>query len=482
MDPVIHSQIKSPLFRTLQSIPTNSSNYIHGIPDNTPPFSKTSVKVENTGDRDSLTGLQVFKIPQLGHLNRVYLRYRMVGHLAVTGATLATDGDTPLSFASGIEYIQLRSHNNVIQTIPASVIPFESASVSRGEQELKTVLTSLCGYRGAENGITSVNETSEPLMNKPVFVYGQSGFGSQSEILMKNAEAVIRDYIILIPLSSTFYLKDNLQTRMMEDLELVVKTRVSPIQHEILTARPGVETFITDRHDIKATFEFLNFHENVEEVIRNENFKPDIPAALLQSDYVSFSAKYKKKESASLTVENAYFESDLHTDALASDIFIVPRVSANGAYTQLTPLRNVGIEFELESGGESIIKAYKSEIDGIEAMPYSTVTRQYQNSGVLPLRWSSSGTRIRLGLNNTDEHFDGGISFQSLVDPKLKIRVFYSKTDTPLVPTDSDGITNSTSLDTAIANGLVSFDVVLKRKVMLRIDGNTGKIAKSLES
>lgn len=120
MDLTIHSQIQSPLVRTLQSIPTNSANFLHGIPDNTPPFSKTQIRVKkHEGKEDNLHGLQRFKIPQQGHLNNAYFIYRMYGHRDVSKNTRWFDSDNVFNFSEGIEYIELKSHNNVIQRIYA---------------------------------------------------------------------------------------------------------------------------------------------------------------------------------------------------------------------------------------------------------------------------------------------------------------------------------------------------------------------------
>ena len=127
------------------------------------------------------------------------------------------------------------------------------------------------------------------------------------------------------------------------------------------------------------------------------------------------------------------------------------------------------------------MSGFKAEYDGIESLQYSTVTRQYQNEGVLPLRWSRSGTRIRLALNNTDEYFDGGISFQSLVSPELVISAVCVTNDPFEFSVDIGGGKDTTT-NIITDPQLLEFDVVLKRKNLLRIDGNTGKISKSLES
>jgi hypothetical protein len=473
MDPIIQSQIQSPLVRTLQSIPTNSNNFVHGIPDNTPPFSKHQVKLKphNTLPGD-LNGTFKFNIPQNGHLNRVYLRYRQFGHKEVTNNSVTNHRtDTPFSFGEAIEWIQLRTHNNVIQTIHASSIPFEVASISKTETTTKQILQGLVGYVSVDS--TNTDILPVPTMNVPTF-------NSSTTQISDDVSLAAKDYLIPIPFSSTYYLKDNLQTRLMEDLEVVVKMR--PGVTQVLTAGGTSATPFsrTDEHELELSVDFINYHENVEEVIRNENFKPDIPAALLQSDNLLYKATFDSTKEAGTFGTQHLYTADLNTDALVSDIFIASKVfPSSRAYERYESFNNVAYYFELVSGGNVILSGLKGEFDGIESVNYSTVTRQHQNEGVLPLRYTKAGTHIRLALNNTDEYFDGGISFQSLVTPQLRIYLTYSTAVNPSFAID-EGAAETGSLN--VNPSQVEFDVVLKRKVMLRIDGNTGKISKSLES
>jgi len=475
MDVSIQSQIKSPLCRALQSIPTNSNNFLPGIPDNTPPFSKTSITIEPSVDTSAnLNGVQVFKLPQNGRLSNVYLRYRMIGHKSDSQDTLRHDADNVFSFGHGIESIQLRTHNNVIQSIPAAAIPFENVSVCRSEQELKHTLQGLAGYEGND----ASNIFGPPRLNVPAF--NPDALVTNTSITSRQIELTVWDFLVRVPLSSTFYLKDNLQTRMMEDLELVVKTKAGVTQYagDIITDSSPLAR--VDRHEITAVAEYINFHENVEEVIRNEMFKPDVPATMLQSDYDKFTAKFVREESAGTSATHLYYEANLTSDALATDLFVVPKITPdNFGYEAFHSVRSAAVTYKLIASGETILEGNRFELEGVEAKHYSTVSRQYQNPGVLPIRWGENGSRIRLGLNNTDEYFDGGISFQSLIDPKLEIRVTVLDGASPTLAADK-GAEETIVMKTNPER--VEFDVVVKRKVLLRIDGNTGKISKSLES
>lgn len=469
MDVTIQSQIQSPLVRTLQSIPTNSANYVYGIPDNTPPFSRTQIRVQSTtGEESDLNAARVFKIPQFGRLNRAYLKYRCNGLQDTFSRVTTQYTDNVFSFSEGIEYVELRSHNSTIQRIYSDAIPFEAISTTGSENNLKRVLQGLAGYLGITGGIKD-----EPAIFSQPARQGEATFSDEDEY-------AVRDYLIPIPLASTFYLKDNLQTRLMEDLEIVVKTRRASNQFQPLISQvqyPGSGT-----HELELVLDFINFHESVEEVIRNENFKPDIPATLLQSDYLLYKANYLRSEPAngSSSFTALTYEASLPTDALVTNLYIVPYMRTPGyEYRRPIQLTKGSLKFELLSSGESIISGYKHEYDGIESQNYSTVTRQYQNESTLPLRWSSAGTHIRLGLNNTDEYFDGGISFSSLIDAKMRI-TYTILNSSPLIIQTDVGSNETTTID--VNPELISFDVCLKHKVLLRIDGNTGKISKSLES
>lgn len=468
MDTAIQSQIQSPLVRTLQSIPTNSANFVHGIPDNTPPFSKQTVNVEAyQGTGTNLSGVFRFKIPQRGHMNGLLLKYRMIGNKSNGGAVLRHLVDSPFTFGNGIEKIELRAKTDIIETIYATSLPFEALSMVKGEQMSKSILQGLSGYRGAETqgvGILYPPRYQFPLIGNTLNPRSNTG------------DNAVQDFLIPVPLSSTFYLKDNFQTRLMEDLELHVHMRPSPTQVKANFVVDNFPLAQLNKHELSLSVDYINFHENVEEVIRNENFKPNIPAVLLQSDREHFRAKHESTTTGTFATHT--YSVDLNTDALVSDIFISGRVHPESSlYETYESLDRCGISFELRSGGETILSGSKAEFDGVASRNYSTVTRQYQNEGVLPLRYSNSGTHIRLGLNNTDEFFDGGISFQSLQNPKLVIVV--KEADTVLT-VDEGGAQTTVTL--AAKPHLFEFDVVLKRKVMLRIDGNTGKISKSLES
>lgn len=474
MDIAIQSQIQSPLVRTLQSIPTNSSNYVHGIPDNTPPFSKNKVKISpDRGEimENNLDSEFTFKIPQGGHLSKMWLLYRMRGHSSTLNKTAFQDLDNPFNFSQSIEWVELRTHNSRIERLYPSSIVFQNASLVSSGTATRNLLHGLAGYYGID---TTRVVYAEPRLTDPL---KENTPNEGSQVQLSHT-----DYAIPLPFSFCSYLKDNLQTRMMEDLKIVVKMKRHPSQHLLLDIKTAGEPVEKDQHVMNLNVEFINFHENVEEVIRNENFKPNIPAALLTNDYDSYEARFVSRKNLTAAFSQYMYSVDLNSDALVSNIFVHASASTpSKLYKRVLDMNQYALHFKLISGNEVILEGSKFEFDSVDSLNYSTVTRQYQSEGVLPPRWSQSGTNIRLALNNTDEYFDGGISFQSLTNPRLEIFVHAPSGNTrPFKITNSIGAEVNYYFNTE--PDLVTFDVVLKRKVMLRIDGNTGKIQKSLES
>ena len=511
-DSIIQSQITSPMVRMLQSIPTNSDTFVHNIPDNTPPFSKTRIEVEATNKTTNpvdLNGIQVFKVPQMGYLNRVYMMYRMRGH----DANVSSWYNSPMNFAEGIEYIELRTHNNVIQRIYSEAIPFEHMSVCKSRDEKIQALQMMAGYSSVIINTDVQNvahaEIPEWYIYSTQEVAGNDRTKNSSDVQTSviatnptltqsiggtkvvNYFTQSLDFIIPIPLSSTYYLKDNLQTRFLEDLEIHVKTRrsknqstektltynSSPTLNEIASPLGG--TYATDNvqynstnadatmdHKITMIFHYHNWHENVEQVIRNTNFKPSIPACLLSSDYMEYEGVHENN--ATDTIQTSTF--NISSDALITDIFIIP-ILKKGYSLNVSALHTPGrayrfkpyasLRFQLYSGNEVIYETTKAEADTVLATHFSTARRQHQNSGCLPNGYELYGSRIRFGFNNTDEHWDGGISLASLVNPRFVI------TQTGQ---------NSSN------NQWFVWKIILKRKVLLRIDSNTGYIEKSLSS
>jgi hypothetical protein len=270
---------------------------------------------------------------------------------------------------------------------------------------------------------------------------------------------------------------------MMEDMEVVVKLKTAPIQSPIKPL--FVSQSEHDKHKLEMYATFLNFHENVESVIRNENYKTNVPASLLQNEQLQYKAKYVPGSQRTIAVNQmvSTYSVDLTNDRVVTDLYIVPKVhDPTRTYDRVAGLAEIGTHYTLSAGGVELRSGAKVEFDGIESLNYTTVTRQYQNEGVFPPRWSRCGTHIRLALNNTDEYLDGGISFASLSNPKLDILVYHDTSTTG--PNGEFFVDEAVDTSNYLATDptFLEFDVILKYKVLLRIDGNTGRIQKSLES
>lgn len=108
MDPVINSLVQSPLVRSLSTVPSKSSSFVHGMRDNIPPFSFKKIEVSpdnrtNMPVANSWNGQQgshTFNIPQFGTLNRAYLKIKMVSPKIKYNnvPTLDQSGPIPITF------------------------------------------------------------------------------------------------------------------------------------------------------------------------------------------------------------------------------------------------------------------------------------------------------------------------------------------------------------------------------------------------
>ena len=455
MDLIIHSQIQSPIVRTLQSIPTNSESFVYGIPDNTPPFSRHKISIQpHRGEKTSLSGIQYFKIPQSGYLDKAYLKYRMVSPLiSDTDANILVantlESLNPFSIGDFIEYIELQTHNKTIQRIPGYALAFESISSALSGTMQQKILMDMEGYHG--NDSAHLAQTANYMVS-PVLDAGAGGVAS-----------TVLDFIVPIPLSSTFYLKDNYQTRFVEDMEIAVK-----FKEHFLQRYPGAD-YVSQipQHDAELNLHFHNFHENVEEVIRNTNYTPEIPASLLQSDYevISKSTSYASRGAYKYGFLQEY-KFNLTSDRLVTDIFIVPTYNqGGGSYTAWSQeIGRSNVQFIIESNGSTLYDMNAVEASGYASMNFASALRQAQNEGVMSGTRAKTGFHLRFGLNHTDEYFSGGLSLASLTNTQLTINV-----------------EASTSADSTLFDSR-DFVVILKYKTMIRIDSRTGRISKSLES
>lgn len=134
MDPVMNSQQQSPLVRSLATVPSKSSSFVHGLRDNVPPFSFSKVVVKPTNKPTPVLsswkgqeGDFKFKIPQSGVLNRAYLRIRMecpIPNSALTGVNTYKIAST--TYKVRIPWV----HTNQIGLHPGVVTPFGSGGTN----------------------------------------------------------------------------------------------------------------------------------------------------------------------------------------------------------------------------------------------------------------------------------------------------------------------------------------------------------------
>ena len=139
MDPVINSQVQSPLFRVLTAVKTKAASFTHNIPDNVPPVSFTKLELEQYTNATSLGSTFKFRFPQYGYLGRVVLKFSLTTLAAGAGSLI--ESALPTNF---IRSVSLKTHNKEIQRLYGGEI---YARVLRlDDTERQAWLTGMQGY------------------------------------------------------------------------------------------------------------------------------------------------------------------------------------------------------------------------------------------------------------------------------------------------------------------------------------------------
>lgn len=335
MDPWLNANAQSPLVRSLNTIATKSESFVHNIPDNLPPTSFKRIVItpyqgSNLGDEFR------FRIPQYGFLEKVIVRLNFNVKFDTT-ASSQQKGIRDMFFSVGgnhdvntfalrfLSEIQLITHNRPIQRMYAEELEgylhnensdaySRNMRMSQGyikNHVYSTGITATIGTwdvadsAGGTGPTVPVVDVAGGYVNAPYYMgfpanYEeglQVGLTSQNtaltDIVHTTAPTVAGDYYFRnsfcgnsfheyeIPFAVCSSPHLNLQTRFVEDLEIVLTT----LAVAKLCSDSGVQSRLGLGADgIQLILQYHNFHENVEQTIRNENYQPGVPASLLLWD------------------------------------------------------------------------------------------------------------------------------------------------------------------------------------------------------
>lgn len=502
MDPWINSLVQSPLVRSLNTVPSRMSSFAYGVRDNVPPFSFAKEVIDRKSGGESLgwsetatkpTSLETkfdFDIPESGLLDRMYLRVRMYSKNGTRPAL--EHASTPLNilrkrdiyarsnsmnFASILNSVTLRTTGNKqIQTLYPTAIAAEVQKMPSAQREFW--YQCLNGF-AASGGVPIFSRLynpyaeiiADPAANPPV---GLAGVSTQ------HADA---DFLIPLPFAVLDQLKDNFQTRFVDDLSVSVDLRDDPALTSFANA--------TDSSAFRCSLVCLyhNFHDVIENSIRDQNFKRGFPASVYSHNYVRENQTAVSGTKLTFRFRNSNLISEIYC-ALKT----VPGVNQS-VHSSALPNTPGTFKFTLYGSGRQLWQAYSWELCGPDTADYQLAdahaygedlthpvqARRVTNGSItypanatltsIPLDGVTLGFSqlycLRFGFQAHDSFYTGGLALQTISNPTLEIEAMGLGT----APWDAPGADE-------VKN---SMDVILKTCQMLRIDSDTGVITTSLD-
>lgn len=520
MDPWINSLVQSPLVRSLNTVPSRMSSFAYGVRDNVPPFSFAKEVVDQSGGTQPLswdpTVMSVtdtvksfeFRIPESGLLDRMYLRVRVYSSYVVNDqqAVQARKALLPvantvanaahkyyrdamsnsLNFASILETVTLRTTGNKeIQTLYPASIAAEVQKMPSAQREFwyQCLNGFAAGAGAAPNALTA----SAP------FTFLYNPYAEYAELNGQNPETpipnqhMVKDFLIPLPFAVLDQLKDNFQTRFVDDLTISVKfkedrgvTSVIPGQGESVAGIPGFRASLVCI--------FHNFHDVIENSIRDQNFKRGFPASVYSHNYIPESTFVVSGKKLTVRLGSKNLISEMY--------FALRRVSnnANAVHSYALPENDGAVgpfQFTIYGSGRQLWQAYSWEMHGPDVADYQLAdAHAYGEDLALPqLAQVVKGRSMiyanpsaakrpldsvtlgfptlyaaRFGFQAHDNFYTGGLALQTISNPYVEI-----------VNLGSAGTPWSGAADS------YTMDVILKSCIMLRIDSDTGVITTSLD-
>lgn len=519
MDPWINSLVQSPLVRSLNTVPSRMSSFAFGVRDNVPPFSFVKEIVNSSmGDawqpgahtpnatigQGGSKDMQ-FDIPQSGLLDRMYLRvrvhtpYRARPANAPSRDVLKLPADDDAAFLARTRHAYGSSMNfgNVISQVDLRTVgnkPIETlypASIASSVQKLPSAQRTfwyqcLNGFAAGfasnlDTRVTPITYLYNPYIYPHVLADGaQAAYNNDEGGFLIDAQTHA-DFLIPLPFSLLSQLKDNLQTRFVDNLSVLVKFKLDSIMfRSVAGAAQGVYNVTSSLVCV-----YHNFHDVIENSIRDQNFKRGFPASIYSHNY--------KLESNATSVGGKLLRVNLSNKNLLSEIICILKSTAERPMYELPPRDGtIGpFLFKLYGSGRQIWEAYSWELDGPDTADYQLaeahaygedLTHPVQttivSSGLTPNVYDAANGladrialgfpemySLRFGFQANDNFYTGGIALQTLSAPYLTI----------------ENVGSSTTLFDNTAGNYWSFDVVIKTCQMIRIDSDTGVITTSLD-
>jgi hypothetical protein len=236
MDPVINSQLQSPLARNLQHIASDITTFTYHVEQNAPPLSLHKTLVNPQSSRTGFDNTYNFRIPQYGQLAKMTLKltYKIKPYQR-------THVTPVLPLYHMIDRIDLMSHNNVIETHFGDTIMIKHAYYSSAE----TAATKIMGQLNVPVECDSYVDIAELFKStkdgKPFNPFDESQWNSDENCR----------YVTLfceVPLSFTDNPAMYLDTRFVEFLDVQVKLQSTKHGQPLFMAAACVELDMGDEN------------------------------------------------------------------------------------------------------------------------------------------------------------------------------------------------------------------------------------------
>lgn len=420
-----------------------------------------------------------------------------------------------------LDEIRLTSNGKLIETIYGECIPAEV--VKMPEQLRDYYIKGMVGFQAGDKDGAFLTDPDRLYTNPwdPSSCHrdafgrlstGQSAINAPNGILSfaepkQNAIGLNQHatFIVPLPFSTLKNLTKNFQTRFVQDLEVEVKMKSIGRGFNKYSANSQTTQF----HKVTLCNIYHNWHDNIENSIRNANYKKGVPASVYATNWV-------RANSGKPTLSTAgYFDIPLNTRNLVTEILMVSKQYKTGVltvpltdlksdYTMLGNKESFRCTYELLGSGKTIWKATSEELQGPDSAEYSlmtstdgsgsvaygglqrhrvasgfsweddTIQGDTSNTGSNYIR--SSGNTVtqagvdysfgdnmsvmRFGFQTNDNYYTGGIALQTISNPT--IRVHHGN------DWDAEG------RDMEIV-------VYVKHGNMIRIDSDTGSITRTLD-
>lgn len=603
MDPVINSLVQSPLVRSMSTVPSKASSFVHGVRDNVPPFSfqKVVVKPWNNPSKTTQDATHKFRIPQYGTLNRAYLRIKtknptptsppsvtegdysglyvvssdavptdsnytamnnnmripwihpsqlnvtvkkrvpmggggagMVHHTNITNPTDGTNGwgadesqaskllcldDASFEPKSSnawnviniLDEMRLTTNGKLVETVYGETIPAEVVKMPEGLRDF--YVRGMLGWASGDRQTAAFVEEHSGFAWDPTAASRDARGVLTNSVVQTRQDAICRNqhaqFCVPVTLSSLKMLNKNYQTRFVEDLELEVKMKSLGRGFDKYSPSDSIAY-----HDLELVLIYHNWHDNIENTIRNSNYKRGVPASVYSTNWV------RAATTAKVVSGNATLSIPITSRNLATEILVVAKSKSagNNTFSTIETLKRLKSDYvvnlegefhydlELTGSGKTIWSGKSKELLGPDSADYDLSERRLMGGdcayggirkkgvsphkggfGVYDSTYTISGAIstlgpntvsqgsvdysfgdnmaiMRFGFQSTDEFYSGGIALQTISNPTIHI-----------TPPASTGLSNSwTDME-------IEFDVYVKHANLVRIDSDTGAVSRTLD-